>query len=309
MTCSPAALSYQALLMMPWWPGCAPVRMPVWLARVTRRQRRHGPVPNECPSPMSRATLGASPAAAISCSTLALQPSNRKPMTWRGDGAGRRRARRARRRPAAAAGRRAAAARSGRRPSTGAPPMSASTVGRDVDELAGTRDDPERPHPGPGQDERRPRLHHGRVEPCSPRWPPWSSQLCGEVCIADQVGRPRRVEDLRHHLVGERVRHAGAVGPAVRALVGGGAEAVDRLVGQGVATLDRGHVVAPRRAVGGAGVAHRPVEGAGLVDRVAAGAVDAQHHLHDGLERGVEQGSGQRLDLGRVGVGGGGRQR
>ena len=35
ITCSPVARSNQALFSTPWWPGWQPVRMPVWLARVT----------------------------------------------------------------------------------------------------------------------------------------------------------------------------------------------------------------------------------------------------------------------------------
>ena len=41
-----------------------------------------------------------------------------------------------------------------------APPMSASTVGRHVDQPAGPGHPAERPHAGAGDDERRPGLHH-----------------------------------------------------------------------------------------------------------------------------------------------------
>ena len=45
ITCSPAARSYQALWRMPWWPGCAPVMIVVWLASVTVGSDAIAPVP------------------------------------------------------------------------------------------------------------------------------------------------------------------------------------------------------------------------------------------------------------------------
>jgi hypothetical protein len=35
MTCSPFTRSNQALLRIPWCPGCAPVMIDVWFASVT----------------------------------------------------------------------------------------------------------------------------------------------------------------------------------------------------------------------------------------------------------------------------------
>ena len=47
-------------------------------------------------------------------------------------------------------------------------------------------------------------------EPCSPRWPPWSSQLCAAGVEHAQVGRGGMVEQLRDVVVGERIGVGGA---------------------------------------------------------------------------------------------------
>src|ERR687897_2850627 len=76
MTCSLSARSHQALPRIPWWPGKHPVSTPVWLASVTVGSEATAPCSNAVPAARSRATLGASPRAAMSYRTLGLAPSN-----------------------------------------------------------------------------------------------------------------------------------------------------------------------------------------------------------------------------------------
>ena len=83
-TCSPVARSIHALWRMPWWPGCSPVRIVVWLASVTVGSEAMAPWRYQSPSAISRATFGARPARAWSYSTLAFVPSKSSPITWWG---------------------------------------------------------------------------------------------------------------------------------------------------------------------------------------------------------------------------------
>ena len=57
-------------------------------------------------------------------------------------------------------------------------------------------------------------------DPCSPRWPPWSSQLCAAEWIDAQVGRGGVVEELGDLLEGERVGVVATVGVRVGELGG-----------------------------------------------------------------------------------------
>ena len=61
MTCAPVRRSIQALWRIPWWPGWLPVRIVVWLARVTVGSDASAPYRQAVPSPIRRATFGASP--------------------------------------------------------------------------------------------------------------------------------------------------------------------------------------------------------------------------------------------------------
>ena len=265
ITCSPVARSNQALFSTPWWPGWQPVRMPVWLARVTVGIDDMAPCSKLVPISMRRATFGASPASTASWSTFGLQPSNRNPTTWSGRG------------PRSSitsvstspSWRRSSA--SGRaspfRPTPagcGAPPMTASTVGRHVDEPAGARHPAEGPHPGTGDDERGPGLHHAHRAVLAP-FAAVVLPVVGGGVHADDVGRGRVVEDLRHHLVGERVAGLRAVRVRRLPLVRQRREAVGRLVAERVAALDEILVERPAGAVVGPAEAHPPVDGAGLV--------------------------------------------
>ena len=74
-------------------------------------------------------------------------------------------------------------------------------------------------------------------DPCSPRWPPWSSQLCDAEWITQRSGAAGRVEELGDLVVGVRVGVVAPVRVLVRQLLGERRELVGRLVGERVAAL------------------------------------------------------------------------
>ena len=114
------------------------------------------------------------------------------------------RSRSAARRPAGPGTRHWRRGRSSPRPAIGRRAHELQHRGCDVDQLAAAIDDALLLTPAPAT------MNGARacttsIEPCSPRWPPWSSQLWAAVWIAIEVGRGRGVEQLRRLLVGERI--------------------------------------------------------------------------------------------------------
>ncbi len=155
----------------------------MWLARVTLGAEAKAPWPRLVPISIRRATLGASPAATASWSTLGLHPSNRNPTTWRG--------RAVPRVEQVGADLAVLAAQQG---VGAAPAVEADALGvrghaheggdggGDVDQLGRVGHDAPAGHAPAGQDERGPGLDHAHASRARPARPPWSSQLWAAVC-------------------------------------------------------------------------------------------------------------------------------
>ena len=124
------------------------------------------------------------------------------------------------------------------------------------------------------------------IDPCSPRWPPWSSQLWAAVWITHRSGAHGMVEQLGRLLVRERIAVGAAVGLQASTLVRQTGEPIRRLVGQGIPAVHRQH-----RAVA--------VEPHGTIRRVRLErvAVAHQHDLDDRLERRIEQDAERVADI------------
>ena len=118
-------------------------------------------------------------------------------------------------------------------------------------------------------------------EPCSPRWPPWSSQLWRAEWITHRSGVAGESNSWATGVERVRVLVVGAHRVLVRPLGVEAGELVGALVGQRVAALGGDHVVT-RVATG---EADRAVVGPRLVGTVAM----EEHHVDDRLQRGVEQ--------------------
>ena len=121
-------------------------------------------------------------------------------------------------------------------------------------------------------------------EPCSPRWPPWSSQLWAAEWITQRSGAAGWSKSWAIGVVREGVGVLGPVGELVGELVVERRELVGGLVGERIGTGGGDQLVAvPARA--------RAAEhGAAVVAQGLVGAVAAeQHHVHDGLEGAVQE--------------------
>ena len=183
---------------------------------------------------MSRATLGASPAAAIAYSTFGFTPSNRNPTTWRGRPG--RRVEHVVAHHAVLAGEVVAVV-------VGRAAEELGDRGRDVDQAAGRGHDPVVAHALPRDHERGPGLHD-----------PERAVLAAVTALVlpvvragvqhAQVGRRRMVEELRDVVVRERVRVAVARRIRVGELGGEADEPVGRLVGDRVLPAATGALVA-----------------------------------------------------------------
>ena len=161
-------------------PGSAPVRIDVWLASVTVGSPAIAPHSYAVPISISRATFGASPVGGHRVEHVGVRAVEQEADdVARPSGRRRRARRRARRRPGRRdGGRRVVAARSraarrwwARRRPAGRPAA-----------------------PRPSLRTPLPAITNGAracttpSEPCSPRWPPWSSQLCAAECSTQRSG-------------------------------------------------------------------------------------------------------------------------
>ena len=251
ITCSPVARSNHALCRMPWWPGSRPVRIDVWLASVTVGSPAIAPHSYAVPISMRRATFGASPRGGhrrrarwgsrrrtgsrrrdagrpASGSSTSVRTTPSWPARWwpcvvgaRSRGARRWSARR----------RRAAPAR-GTRPSLRTP-LPAITNGA--------------------------RACTTPSEPCSPRWPPWSSQLCAAECSTHRSGAAGWSKSCAIVVVRERVGVASPrSGAGRRARRSRPTSRSVRLVGERVGARAAGALVAVGRRDRRAGTRPRP---------------------------------------------------
>ena len=176
--------------------------------------------------------------------------------------------------------------------------------GRHVDQPAGGRDRAPLGDAGPGEDERRPGLHHADRAVLAD-----VAALVGPVVgggvDGDEVGRHRRVEQLGELVVGEGVGVDLAGGVGRGPLVGQRREPVGGGVGQRVAPLDLVDDVPPAVPVD---LAVEPAAALGRGRLVGAVAHRSQHHVDDVGHRRIEQRRLGDLDVGAVLVGSGGRR-
>ena len=185
-------------------------------------------------------------------------------------------------------------------PSPGSSPRSASTVGATSTSRHDAVDPPERAgHPRPPRMNGRPGLHHadGAV----------LAQVAALVLPVvrravehGEVGSRRRVPELRHLVVCERIGVALPVGEPHGQLGIEPREPIGRLVGERVVAFDLLDLERPRGALGDAPDPHATIGGHRLVGVVA----DPSHHrIDDGVQIRVEQHLGGAVDRG------GGRRR
>ena len=184
ITCSPVARSNQALLSTPWWPGWQPVRIAGVVGEGDRRHRRHGAVLEGRAHRDEAGDVRRLAGGDRVVEHVGVAPVEQEADDVVGTGhRARRSGRRAPRRPGGAAAR-----RGGRRPlrptpsGCGAPPMSARTVGATSTSRQARGSRPRACTPAPAT------MNGARacttpIDPCSPRSPPWSSQLWAEVCM------------------------------------------------------------------------------------------------------------------------------
>jgi hypothetical protein len=161
--------------------------------------------------------------------------------------------------------------------------------GCDIDELGAVLDDPERPHALAAEDERRPGLHEPERTVLA-EVAPLVLPVVGSRVQNAEVGRGRRVEELRDLF--ERMG-IGVVDPGrvrIRTLFGKGRELVGRLIRERIPALDRDSL----EPVTTAAEPDPPVGGEGFVDIVTVG----EHHVDDRLQLGVEKNVEGSLDNG-----------
>jgi hypothetical protein len=105
-----------------------------------------------------------------------------------------------------------------------------------------------------------------------------------------EVGRSRRVEELRDLFERMGIGVVDARGIRVRPLVGKGCELVGGLIRERIPALDRNSL----EPVTSAAEPDPPVRGEGLVDIVTVG----EHHVDDRLQLGIEENVEGGLDFG-----------
>jgi hypothetical protein len=183
--------------------------------------------------------------------------------------------------------------------------------GRNVDEAARAGHHPVLADAGAGQHERRPHLHRAQRTVLA-ALTAVVLPVVGRRVQAHEVGGGGVVEELGDVLVGVRIGLPGAVGPAVRQLVGERREPVGGRVAQRVAASDLDVDETPPLAVA-VGRRDLTAEPDPAVDRASlvGVAVGGHDHVDDGLECGVEQRVGHPPDPVGIGrhVGGGTRVR